>query len=125
ERLIQQARPYLEEARDKWSETANLGVLVGQSVTYLDIVEAPTAVRLSARIGDKDFIHATALGKAIAAHLPEKQVRAILKRTGMPKRTAKTITQRNQLMAELEKIRAVGYAVDNQENEEEGRCVAV
>jgi len=125
ERLTQKARPLLEKARDKWGETANLGMLVGQAVTYLDIIEAPTAVRLSARIGEKDFVHSTALGKAIAANLPEKEVRAILRKTGMPKCAKRTITQRQKFMAELEKIRSVGFAVDDRESEDEGRCVAV
>jgi len=125
ERLIQRAHPLLESVRDKWNETANIGMLVGQSVVYLDIVESAKAVRLSARKGDKDSIHATALGKVIAAYLPEKEVRAILRRTGMPKLTSKSITKRDIFVAELENVRARGYAVDDRENEEEGRCVAV
>ena len=125
DRLVRQARPLLEAARDKWNETANLGRLVGQSVVYLDIVESAKAVRLSARKGDRDSIHATALGKAIAAQLPEREVRAILKRTGMPKLTARSITERDAFMVELEKVRNRGYAVDDRENEDEGRCVAV
>ena len=125
DRLVRQARPLLEAARDKWNETANLGMLVGQSVVYLDIVESAKAVRLSARKGDRDSIHATALGKAIAAQLPEREVRAILKRTGMPKLTARSITERDAFMVELEKVRNRGYAVDDRENEDEGRCVAV
>lgn len=123
--LRQRARPWLEKLRDELGETVNLGILDGHEVIYLDIVESHRAVRLAARRGDRDLVHATALGKAIAASLPEERVRHILQHSGMEARTANTITSIDDYLAELDKIRRVGHAVDDGENEVDGRCVAV
>lgn len=123
--LRQRARPWLEKLRDEHDETANLGILDGTSVIYLDIVESQRGVRLAASRGDRDPLHSTALGKAIASHLPEARVRELLNQTDMVARTPNTITTVEGYLDELQKVRRLGYAVDNGENEVDGRCVAV
>src|SRR5918996_3981827 len=125
ELLTQRARPRLEQLRNKFEETVNLGMLDGHRVTYLDIVESLKSVRLAARPGDRDWIHSTALGKAIAALLPVERVRDILAAEGMPRLTSSTITYPQTYLDELAKVRERGWAVDNGENESDGRCVAV
>jgi IclR family transcriptional regulator, acetate operon repressor len=124
ETLTARARPILEGLRDRFGETINLGVLEGRRVAYLEIVESPRAMRFAARKGDRDPIHSTALGKAIASRLPDRQVRRILTKEGMPQLTSRTITDPEIFLKELAMIRERGYAVDNGENEEDGRCVA-
>jgi len=123
--LRQRARPVLERLRDEFGETVNLGVLDGDSAIYLEIVESRRTVRLAAKRGDRDPLHATALGKAIAAYLPEERVRELLITSGMPARTINTITSASDYVAELANVRRVGHALDNGENEVDGRCVAV
>lgn len=123
--LRERTRFWLEKLRDDHDETANLGVLEGTSVVYVDIVESKRSVRLAASSGDRDLVHSTALGKAIAAHLPEEQVREILTQSGMEARTTNTITTIDAYLEELAKVRRVGFAVDNGENDLDGRCVAV
>lgn len=123
--LRERIRPWLEKVRDALGETTNLGILDGDSVIYLDIVESRRGVRLAATRGNRDPLHSTALGKAIAAYLPEARVREILQQAGMPRRTANTITNAEDYLAELSRVRRTGYAVDNAENELDGRCVAV
>jgi IclR family acetate operon transcriptional repressor len=125
ELLARRARPHMEQLRDKLEETVNLGILEGGRVIYLEIVESHRAMRLAARRGDRDHIHATALGKAIAAQLPPEQVSSILESEGMPRLTARTITGLEAYRAELTRVRKRGYALDNGENEVDGRCVAV
>jgi IclR family acetate operon transcriptional repressor len=123
--LVMRTRPYLEQLRDRFDETVNLGMLSGDNIVYLDIVESPKTVRLAARVGDRDMIHSTALGKAITAELPEEEVRAMLQRTGLPRKTANTITRAADFMKHLELVRRHGFGLDDQENDIEGRCVAV
>jgi IclR family acetate operon transcriptional repressor len=123
--MAARARPLLVELRDRFEETINLGVLDGNRVAYLEIVESPKAMRLAARAGDRDPIHSTALGKAIASRLQEREVRAILAAEGMPQLTTRTITDPDRFLRELAAVRERGYALDNGENEEDGRCVAV
>lgn len=125
ELFTKRALPHLQRLRDHFQETINLGVLSGHRVTYLEILESPKSMRLAARRGDRDQVHSTALGKAIAAHLPEDQVLAILAAEGMPKLTPRTLNDPDDYMEELRAVREKGYALDDRENEEEGRCLAV
>lgn len=122
--LTRRARPYLEQLTAEFRETSNLGLLDGTRVIYLDIVESPHTMRLAARPGDRDLLHATALGKAIAAQLPADRVRSILKDQGMPRLTEHTITTQRDYLAALEEVRQMGYALDDGENEIGARCVA-
>jgi IclR family acetate operon transcriptional repressor len=119
------ARPLLESLRDRFQETINLGVLDGNAVAYLDIVESPMAIRFAARPGDRNAIHSTALGKALAAQLRDEDVRRILVSEGMAPVTRSTITDAEQYLHDLVEVRRRGYALDDGENEEGGGCVAV
>src|SRR6266511_1939335 len=125
ELLARRARPHMERLRDRLGETINLGMLEGNRVIYLEIVESHRAMRLAARRGDLDPVHATALGKAIAANLPDRRVRAILEAEGMPRLTQRTLTDQDAYLVEMAGTRERGYALDDGEHEIDGRCVAV
>jgi IclR family transcriptional regulator, acetate operon repressor len=125
ELLARRMRPHMEQLRDKLEETVNLGMLEGERVIYLEIVESHRAMRLAARRGDRDPIHSSALGKAIAAWMPAERVRAILASGGMPPMTGRTLTDPEAYLAQLELVRERGYAVDDGEHDADGRCVAV
>ena len=125
ELLVRVARPFLEQVLRDLQETVNLAALEGERMTYLEILESPRAFRFAARRGDSDLVHCTAVGKAVAATLKEEEVRRIISATGMPSVTGSTITALPALLEELARVREVGYAVDDGENEPGGRCVAV
>ncbi|MDR7555791.1 MAG: IclR family transcriptional regulator [Armatimonadota bacterium] len=116
-------RPFLLDLRDRTGETVHLAVLEQGQVVYVDKVEPPGPMRMASAVGKIMPAHCTALGKAMLAHLPREQVREVLARHGMPQRTRQTITNADVLLAELDAVRARGYAVDNVENEEGIRCV--
>lgn len=124
-RLADLARPALERLRDKLDETTNLGLLDGTSVVHSVVCESHQMMRLAAHVGDRGYVHATALGKAMAATLPEDHVRSLIAVSGMPTLTPSTIADLDELLADLEQVRKQGYAVDDAENQEGGRCVAV
>ena len=117
------ALPHMQELLDRFRETVNLGVLEDNEVVYIQILESPRSFKMSSHVGGRDFPHATSIGKAMLAFLPEKKVDSIIDTTGLPKRTDKTITSVVQLKEELAMIRQRGYAIDNGENEEGARCV--
>lgn len=123
--LALRARPVLEELRDRFDETVNLAVLDGTRVVYLEIVESRRGMRFAARRGDREPIHCTALGKAIASTLDSEHVQAILAAERMPQRTQRTITDPDRFLQVVVAVARDGYAVDDRENEEDGRCVAV
>jgi IclR family acetate operon transcriptional repressor len=122
--LTLRVRPYLSRLQAEFGETANLGFLDGNSVIYLAIVESGHAMRLAPRPGDRDPLHSTALGKALATALPKDRVQAILRAGGMKRMTERTITTQAAFFDELERVRRAGYALDDGENEVGARCVA-
>ncbi|WP_029137490.1 IclR family transcriptional regulator [Nakamurella lactea] len=122
--LAELARPALERLRDKIDETTNLGLLDGTSVVHSVVCESKQMMRLAAHVGDRGYVHATALGKAMAATLPDDRVRSILTAAGMPVITSETITDPDAFLAELGDIRESGYAIDHAENQGGGLCVA-
>jgi IclR family transcriptional regulator, acetate operon repressor len=124
ELIADRARPYLARLRDRFGETVNLGVLEGNRVRYLEILESPRAMRLAARKGDRDPVHSTALGKAIALQLPEDRVRAVLAAEGMERLTDDTITDPQTYLRALQEGRERGYTLDRGENEVGSWCVA-
>ena len=82
-------------------------------------------MRLAARVGERSPVHATALGKVMAAGLEVDRVKAILKGEGMPALTPRTITSVAGYLTELKAVAAQGFAVDDLEAQSDGRCVAV
>lgn len=125
EKFLELIRPDLEDLRRRSGETVNIGLLDGTKVEHIEVLESPNIMRLAARIGERAQIHVTALGKAIAAQLPVSRVLSILDSEGMPRINDRTITSKEDYLAELEKVREQGYALDDQEAQEDGRCVAV
>jgi IclR family acetate operon transcriptional repressor len=115
----------LERLRDLFGETINLGVLDGTRVLYAEVVESLRTMRLSARRGDREFIHSSSLGKMIAARLPEQEVRTILELEGMPFLTSKTIVDPDLYLRVIEDVRLNGFSTDMGESEEGACCVAV
>ncbi|WP_222914697.1 IclR family transcriptional regulator [Natrinema sp. SYSU A 869] len=71
--------------------------------------------RYRARMGTYYPMHATASGKAILAEFPRTRVEAILDRWGLSTKTDNTITERRDLLEELNQINNQGYAIDNEE----------
>lgn len=116
------ARPALEALNRRFGETTNLGVREGHEVVYLDMVESAHGLRMAARVGARDLLHSTALGKAMLAFLPPAEQDRLLRRR-LPARTPRTITDPAALRSELERVRRQGFAEDLEENEAGARCL--
>ena len=120
------ALPHLVSLAERSGETANLAVLDGDMVVY--VAQAPSSrhtFRMFTEVGRRLFTHCTGVGKAVLAQLPEPDVRAIVATAGMPAPTDHTIVDVDELTAELARVRAQGFAVDDGEQEPGVRCVAV
>src|SRR5690606_1637690 len=136
------ATPRLTEAVAEVGASDNRAALgVGESVHGDQVWPAPPAMRLLTRVGQgqpsthlmrmftevgrRTPPHTTAVGKAILAGAPEADVLALLRRTGMPGRTPRSITTPQAFLEVLRVTRERGYAVDEEEQEVGVRCVAV
>jgi IclR family acetate operon transcriptional repressor len=119
------ARPWMEELCRRFDETINLAALDGTKVAYLRTIESSHPVRFAARPGHVDFVHSSALGKALASRLAVDEIRRIFELEGMPAMTSRTITDFRQYLVEIDGVRKRGYAINDLENDNVGRCVAV
>lgn len=118
------AEPEVEALAEQTSELANLAVLERGKAVYIYRSKGNQAVDLDTYAGMRAHMHSTALGKAMLAHLPRERAETILDQHGLPAQTENTITDRDELYEELERIRSAGYAQDHEERLEGLRCVA-
>ena len=120
------AHPHLTRLAELTGETANLAMLDVDDVVYLAQASSQRhIVRMFTEAGSRVSPHCTGVGKALLAELPAETAREIVTTAGMPARTRHTITDLEELMEELARVRAAGHAVDNEEQELGVRCVAV
>lgn len=117
------AAPTLAKLADATEETVHLVAYDPPEIIYIEKIDSPRVVRMHSRIGDRQPIHCTAVGKAFLATFPSDALPGLV-RQPLAKRTARTITDLTSLGKELDKVRRRGFAVDDQENEPEIRCVA-
>lgn len=100
----------------RFGETINLGVLDDGQVTYIDVLQSPSALRIAAVPGERNPVHSTSLGKAMLAFMPEEEVEAVLEMHPMIKRTPRTITQKKHFLEHLATVRESSIALDIEEN---------
>lgn len=118
------ARPQLRTMADETGELANLMFEEDGWGVYVHTTRGEDAVDIDTRTGRRANLHATGLGKAILATLPEERVETIVESRGLPRVTEHTITEQAELFAELDEIRAEGIAYDREECVEGMACIA-
>jgi DNA-binding IclR family transcriptional regulator len=124
EQLAEIAMPYLDELSRRTGEGTSLAVLRDGIVTVIAKREPEGPVRVVQEVGARRPIHCTAVGKALAAWLPDQELEGIIARTVFARMTANTITSRTAFFRELARIRATGFALDNEEHIKGIRCMA-
>lgn len=117
------AGPFIRELCAETGETIHLVVLEGTDVVYIDKQESNQSIRLFTSIGTRYPAYATGVGKAMLAYVaPEalaNHLPAVLEQL-----TATTITDKEAMNQYLEKVRHLGYAIDDEENLAGLSCVA-
>lgn len=108
-------RSVLEELVNELGETCNIGVLEGRSVVYIDRVECNWPLRLQEQSVTHRPAHCTAIGKLLMAYRPARARQAYLQRGPLQRFTENTVTDPDALESDFKRIRAQGYAVNDQE----------
>ncbi|MDR6550492.1 IclR family transcriptional regulator [Paenibacillus qinlingensis] len=114
----------MKRLSELYGDTINLGVMLEGEVLYVEIIESTQPLRMTDTVGSKAPFHATAMGKAMSAFLPEDKVKAFITLHGLPAITPNTITSVDQLFAQLKVVHEQGFSMDDQEIVEGARCVA-
>jgi DNA-binding IclR family transcriptional regulator len=118
------AQPHLRALLLEVDESLNLAIRDGAEVVYIERVSSSKTLGMRAGIGRRAPCYSTALGKALLAALPEAEVRHLLPPAPFPAFTPGTHTGAEGLLADLAETRRRGFALDDEENEPGGRCVA-
>src|SRR4051794_10206365 len=121
--LRDMAAPVLAELVRRTGLTAHLAILDRGEAIYIDKKEPESFLKINSWIGKRNYVHTSAVGKALVADMNSDEVQRIWD-SGLPKRTGNTVTSWKKFKAELATVRTLGYAVDKEEDEIGGRCVA-
>lgn len=113
---IARIEPALTQLRDQTHETVILGKRQGDQVIYLTVIEGPQSIRYSSQAGALKPLHSSSIGKALLGALDPAELTTLLQQLPLPRVTATTITDRNALLADLERGRRRGYFVTMGEN---------
>lgn len=117
-------RPYLEQLVTRTRETATLSARQGWIRIYVDQVLSPQEIRMAVALGTSHALYAGSSSKAILAALSDAQVAEYLAAHHLDPVTATTITDVPALLAELQRVRELGYAVSRGERQHGAGSVA-
>jgi DNA-binding IclR family transcriptional regulator len=122
--LIAVARPFLQHLVEASGENANLVIEDGDDVIYVDHVRGNQLMQLFTRLGARAPLYCTGVGKLMLSERSLKAKQQYLATTQLVPHTVHTLAAPEALLAELDKIRQQGYAVDDEEMAQGVRCVA-
>lgn len=115
--------PEIERLASQTGELANLVVEEYGHGVYLVCEKGDNAVNLDIFPGVRRPLHVTGSGKAILAHLSEARLDEIIERHGLAAQTPQSVTDRDELVEQLELVRDRGFAVDDEEHISGLRCI--
>jgi IclR family acetate operon transcriptional repressor len=122
--LVEIARKSLHELMELTGETANLAIANRGDVVFISQVETDNPVRAFFRPGSRSHIHASGIGKAMLAFITNAEVERVTSINGLREFTPNTLTSLAALVGDLDKSRARGWALDDEERYAGMRCIA-
>jgi IclR family transcriptional regulator, acetate operon repressor len=115
------AQPILRELHADVGHTVHFAMLSDDEAVYLEkLVDPGLPYQFASRVGGRILLHCTAIGKSLLAAMPDDHV---IPRLELVRRTPHTLVSAEALRAELEQVRVRGFAIDDEENERNIRCV--
>ena len=118
------AKAEVDRLAEETGEVAQFMIEEHGRGVYLHKARGENAIQTASYTGNRKDLHCTALGKAILSQLSTDRVNEIVDRHGLPQRTEKTVSTREELFDELETIRERGVAFDDEEILHGLRCIA-
>jgi len=109
------ARKPMEKLMEKVGETVFLGVLNGDHITIVDVVESRNEMKITSPPGTRLPLFAGAAGRVLLSQIEEEKAKGIVQKKGLVRYTSKTVIDHRQFLREIEKAREQGYAVDDEE----------
>lgn len=123
--LVREADKEMRQIAQQTRETVHLGAFDEDSIIYIHKIDADYGLRMQSRIGRRNPLYSTAIGKVLLAWRSPEEAREILTRVEFKKLTARTLTSAEAVLNILPSVRRQGYGEDDEEQEEGLRCLAV
>ncbi len=123
--LIRSADIQMREISRLTRETIHLGALDEDGIVYIHKIDSMYNLRMHSRIGRRNPLHSTAIGKVLLAWGEQNDVQALLADMQFTRSTENTILDAPSLVNVLEKVREQGFGEDIEEQEQGLRCIAV
>jgi DNA-binding IclR family transcriptional regulator len=113
--VTQVATPILTRLRDSIGETVNLATRDGADIVYLARLRSSNLLEIQLSVGSRIPIHASSLGKAICAFLPDDELSDVLDSLSFEMLTSNTISNARDFLAVIENVRRDGYSLNVEE----------
>lgn len=124
--FVELTLPYLEELQSHIDETIHLAIPQGDQVVYVNKLEPKhQGIYMTSKIGMKRELYSSGIGKAVLSTWSDAAIQGYLNHHELTPYTDNTITSKTALLKNLEHVRAVHYAIDDEEQEAGGYCVAM
>jgi IclR family pca regulon transcriptional regulator len=111
--------PYLQQLSDETGFTVNMAIADGPDIVYVERCRSARTnqreIDLNLHVGARMPAYCTSMGKVLLAWMPEAERDLILAKSSLQRRGPNTYTTREELLAELERVRAHGFAINNEE----------
>jgi DNA-binding IclR family transcriptional regulator len=121
--LGKSALPLLHELTEVTGLTARLAMNDHGFPVFVERVDGRGSVRFHTPLGQRESPHATGAGKVILAQLDDEDVQRVITQSGLARHTDNTIVTMKALVHELERVRLVGFGIDNEEEADGIICV--
>ena len=105
----------MERLMEKVGETIFLGIMNGDHITILDVVESHNEMKITSPPGTRLPLLAGATGKVFLSLLDEKRAREIIQKVGLIRFTSRSVTDPKKFFREVEEAKERGYAIDDEE----------
>jgi DNA-binding IclR family transcriptional regulator len=121
--LREEAKPFLQALMQKTKLTVHMAILERNEAVIIEKIESHGLIQVATWIGRRMDLNCTGVGKALIAFLPEQTFDLQVKKMGLAKHNSKSIVSINKLKRDLEQVRRLGYALDDEEDEIGLRCI--
>ncbi len=119
-------KPYLEKLRDEYNETVHLGILDDDlKVIFIAKESSTSTIQMTSRVGSRMSFYATATGKILMSHKLDEEMEKRIRSYNLEKLTEDTITNHDEFIKLLKKVKEQGYGEDLEESEVGLTCYAV
>lgn len=123
--LREMARVPMEILMEKVGETVFLGIMNGDHITILDVVESHNEMKITSPPGTRLPLLAGATGKVFLAQLEERKAKEIVQKMGLKRYTSKSVVDPKKFLKDVQEAKRMGYAIDDEEYLIGVRAIAV